>query len=233
MTLPDGQVAAAGEPVICTAEPAVAPEPASGVPQLQAPSAASAPLSHASASPPDRVAANSSACPDPLSTTAGTPRRLAGLPARVIQPLQALPFQWFAAAVPAAVMQYTSTPRPRSAMAAGLLAQLPPMFCHALQRKLPFGRRWCAVTTLPPVVVWYSATVPLGVSTAAGSEPAFAGRGGRASALAHSQSFGNPACCQPCSTRPAAFRANTVSRPSAWATAAGLLTMLVGDSPTV
>src|SRR6266568_431304 len=181
MTLPDGQVAAAGEPVICTAEPAVAPEPASGVPQLQAPSAASAPLSHASASPPDRVAASSSACPDPLSTTAGTPRRLAGLPARVIQPLQALPLQWFAAAVPAAVMQYSST-------------------------------------------------LPLGISTAAGSVPAFAGRGGRASGLAHSQPFGNPACCQPCSTRPAASRANTVSRPSAWATAAGLLTMLVGDS---
>src|SRR5689334_746324 len=110
MTEPAGQLAAEGEPASFLPAPDAAPAPASGAPQVQVPLAPFPPLSDASASPPDFVAANSSICPDPSVTTAGTPRRFDGLPATVTQPLQArspesLALQSFTATVPAPVTQ--------------------------------------------------------------------------------------------------------------------------------
>ena len=70
---PDGQVAAAGEPPTLVPAPVVEPGPASGLPQVQAPAAPSAPVSQAWSRPPAVVAAKNSTCPAPSTTTAGHP----------------------------------------------------------------------------------------------------------------------------------------------------------------
>src|SRR6266566_4745557 len=137
------------------------------------------------------------------------------------------------AAVPAAVTQRTSVPCPGSTTGTGELAQLPPMLVHGVQRVLWFGRRCLVTPTEPSASDSKTSTSPRGSRTAAGSVVRSGGRGEAASGVPHSQSFGKPACCQPCSTRPARSRANTVSFPSACATADGLDTIVVGDFPTV
>src|SRR6266704_2041503 len=221
MTNPDGQVAAAGDPAILVPPPAAEPGPASGLPQVQA-SRTGDPLIQARSSPPDLDAAKNSSSPEPSTATDGTPVRFAGLPASVLHPLHARPFQRSDAAVPAVVTQKTSVPFPAPTTGTGELAQLPPMLFQAVQRVFWFGRRCLVTPTEPSASVSKTSTSPRGSRTAAGSALRSGGCGDAASCVPHSQSFGNPGCCQACSTRPDRSRA----------TADGLDTIVVGDSPT-
>ncbi len=67
------------------------------------------PPCQASARPPPEFVAKSSACPEPLSTTDGTPMRFDGESPRVLQRLHDTPFQLVVAAVFLVVTQKTST----------------------------------------------------------------------------------------------------------------------------
>src|SRR5579863_7564528 len=218
MTRPIGQTEAAGEPVIFF--------PASAVVQVQVP-----PFCQAAASPPLAVVAKSSVWPWPLMIADGTPVRLAGLLARVFHLVQDRPFQLVTAALADVVTQNSSTARPASMNGAGELAQLPPMFCHAVQCPLPLARRWRVTSTRPSAPVAVTSSGPMGSRMAAGSVPARIGSGSAGSGLPHSQSFRNPACCQACTIWPEPDSAKMVSPPSASGATEGLLTIVFGERP--
>src|SRR5712691_1992431 len=214
-------MAAAGEPAILA--------PVRGVVQVHL---LPAPFCQASASPPLAVAANSSVWPWPLVTADGTPRRPAGLLPRVLHFVQEVPFQLVIAALPDEFTQNTSTLRRASINGTGELAQLPPIPCQLVQWPLPFGWRWRITWTSPSAPVASTALGPIGSSTAAGSVPARIEVGSAGNGLPHSQSFGNPACCQACTIWPEPDLAKMVSAPSASGATEGLPSIVLGERPS-